>query len=336
MAKLVVHETYGQREFELVDREVAIGRELDNALRLSDPSVSRHHAVVRQGQDGFRIEDLQSSNGVLLNGARVPSAPLRDGDRITLGQMQLTFQDPAPASPAGTVRMDAEAMARFRNQTREPDPAEVTAPALAAPARAAGKSRTKPGPAFLHPHLPDIPDDAMPLVNPDGTLQRGDLRTRFLAALIDASPVLVLTLLVVLLTRGILALFAGLLMLADLALMASYLVFMPLFWMRCGASPGKKAMKLRVVPVGDPFGRIGLDAALLRMAGYLANAVIAYILRGFLFRTLPPPDGFGAWTLVLAVLTLAFGAVPYLLILRPDRRALEDLFSRSMVIKVDR
>ena len=94
MAKLLVHESAGVREFEIVDEEVHMGRELDNTLRLPDPSISRHHCVLRRVAGGYEIQDLQSSNGVLVNGNRVQSSPLRNGDRITLGQVQLTFQDP--------------------------------------------------------------------------------------------------------------------------------------------------------------------------------------------------------------------------------------------------
>ena len=94
MAKLLIHESAGVREFELVDNEIHIGRELDNTLRLPDPSISRHHCVIRRIGDGFEIQDLQSSNGVLVNGNRIQTSPLRHGDRVTLGQIQLTFQDP--------------------------------------------------------------------------------------------------------------------------------------------------------------------------------------------------------------------------------------------------
>jgi uncharacterized RDD family membrane protein YckC len=348
MAKLLVQETNGAREFELVDREVHLGRELDNALRLSDPSVSRHHAVIRQGPDGYAIEDLQSSNGVLLNGARVPSAPLRDGDRITLGQIQITFVDPAPASPAGTVRMDAEAMARFRERTREAEAGASLPAAAPAPAQAPDLPEAvpggKPGPAFLHPYLPEVPDDAVPLTSPDGTVQRGDLVTRLLAALIDFSPMLALSLLATLLSAGILSVFAVLFMLANLVLSVAYLILMPLYWMRCGASPGKKFMKLRVVPEGDPTGRLDLNGALLRLAGYLANGAVAWLFRDILVRLLAPAGllglasagNFAAWTLGFSLASLVLGVLPYLLILRPDRRALEDIFSRSLVIKVDR
>jgi len=137
MAKLLVQEGNGAREFELVDLEINIGRELDNTLRLPDPSISRHHAVIRLGPAGYEIQDLQSSNGVLLNGSKVASAPLRDGDRITLGQMQLTFVDPktagADSNPLGTVRMDPEAMARIWAGAAPPPVPDPPPPAAGAP-----------------------------------------------------------------------------------------------------------------------------------------------------------------------------------------------------------
>ena len=105
MAKMLVQETAGLREFELVDDEVPIGRELDNALRVADPSISRHHAVIRRTPAGYEVQDLQSSNGVLVNGTRMPTALLRDGDRVTLGQVHMTFVDPVPAEALATMAM---------------------------------------------------------------------------------------------------------------------------------------------------------------------------------------------------------------------------------------
>jgi hypothetical protein len=101
---------------------------------------------------------------------------------------------------------------------------------------------------------------------------------------------------------------------------------------------------LRVVPEANPTGRLDLNGALLRLAGYLANGAIAWILRDILFRILAPAGllglvaagDFTAWTLGLGIASMGLGLLPYLLILRPDRRALEDIFSRSLVIKVDR
>jgi len=136
MAKLLVNENSGVREFELLDAEIHIGRELDNTLRLPDPSISRHHCVIRKTAAGYEIQDLQSSNGVLLNGSRVQSSPLRDGDRVTLGQIQLTFsappepgatvainvsQAPPAVNPLGTVRMSPEEMAAIHGGAPAPE-----------------------------------------------------------------------------------------------------------------------------------------------------------------------------------------------------------------------
>jgi len=341
MAKLLVQENDGAREFELVDLEVNIGRELDNTLRLSDPSVSRHHAVLRLGSSGYEIHDLQSSNGVLLNGSRVPSAPLQDGDRITLGQMQLTFVDPKPvaaASPLGTVRMDPAAMARLWAEPPKaaPEPPAAPAPPVEAPRAPAA---ALPGPSFLHPYLPSLPDAAVPLLGADGTPLRGDFEVRLKAGLIDASPMLALSFLAMVFaifpTPGLGCLYGAL----NLLLFVGYLILLPLYWMRLGATPGKTLMKLRVVPEGNPSGRIDLNAAVLRLLGYLANGVISWALRDLIIRTLLPLSGpFPGIPriLLLEALSLATGIVPYLLILGPGRRALEDLFSRSIVIRVDR
>lgn len=163
MAKLLVQESGADsREFDLVDAEVHIGRELDNALRVPDPSISRHHCVVRKTGSGFEIQDLQSSNGVLVNGNRVQSSPLKHGDRITLGQVHLTFMDPgadegatvaiqaaAPENPAGTVRMSADQMAAIHATNAPKKTPESAAP----PAAPSG-----PPPAVAPPAPKPTPD----------------------------------------------------------------------------------------------------------------------------------------------------------------------------------
>lgn len=135
MAKLQVHDSAGVRDFELEGPEVSVGRELDNALRLPDPSVSRHHGLFRRTDGAWEVVDLRSSNGVLVNGDRVQAHRLADGDRITLGQVRLTFRDPRaiPLLPdgtpiAGTVRMSREALAAFHASRRPGDPAPPLQP----------------------------------------------------------------------------------------------------------------------------------------------------------------------------------------------------------------
>ena len=113
MAKLLVHESTGIREFELMDEEVRIGRELDNTLRIPDPSVSRHHAVLRRTPQGYMIQDKQSANGIVIKGKKVTEAALADGDEFLLGQVQITFRNHdntgAAVSPVTPNAKSAEA-----------------------------------------------------------------------------------------------------------------------------------------------------------------------------------------------------------------------------------
>jgi hypothetical protein len=108
---------------------------------------------------------------------------------------------------------------------------------------------------------------------------------------------------------------------------------------RLGATPGKKIMRLRVVPEGDPVGRIDLNGALMRLLGYLVNGAISWFIMVIILKTLMPHAllDLGPGELVLIKgLSLAAAILPYLLILGAERRALEDKFSRSIVIRVDR
>jgi pSer/pThr/pTyr-binding forkhead associated (FHA) protein len=54
--------------------------------------VSRFHAEIRSEADQWVIVDLDSTNGTRVNGAPVTSAPLRSGDRIRLGEIEVLFE----------------------------------------------------------------------------------------------------------------------------------------------------------------------------------------------------------------------------------------------------
>jgi len=83
----------GDRTVALPAAGVTIGRATDCDVVLDDPGVSRRHAALRPAAGGWVIEDLGSTNGVLVNGRRVgePRA-LAPGDRIELGAILLTFE----------------------------------------------------------------------------------------------------------------------------------------------------------------------------------------------------------------------------------------------------
>ncbi len=73
-------------------RRLVIGRSKDCDVQLSDPNVSRRHAELRQEGASYWIVDLDSTNGVEVNGRRLKRAKLEDGDRVLLGSTELVFR----------------------------------------------------------------------------------------------------------------------------------------------------------------------------------------------------------------------------------------------------
>jgi Protein of unknown function (DUF3662)/FHA domain len=87
----VVTLSYDGTTHELKQRRVVIGRSRDCDVQLSDANVSRRHAEVRQEGASYWVVDLDSTNGMEVNGKRVKRAKLRDGDTVTLGSTEITF-----------------------------------------------------------------------------------------------------------------------------------------------------------------------------------------------------------------------------------------------------
>jgi hypothetical protein len=75
----------------LVPPRVSLGRALDNDIVLDDPRVSRYHAELRTGVDGWSVYDLGSTNGTYVNGARVTACALRASDRLSLGDHEFVL-----------------------------------------------------------------------------------------------------------------------------------------------------------------------------------------------------------------------------------------------------
>jgi len=96
------------RDFVLQEGETTIGRGIDNEVILSDVSVSRRHVRIDREGSALTLHDLGSGNGTSVNGHRVRSVLLEDGDRIELGESVLVVRvpgaplaavDPAPIVP---------------------------------------------------------------------------------------------------------------------------------------------------------------------------------------------------------------------------------------------
>jgi predicted component of type VI protein secretion system len=87
----VVHVLGGQQPPARIRGQAVLGRLPDCDITLDDPSVSRQHARVSESEGTWRITDLQSTNGVKVNGERVQERQLAHGDRIQLGTVRLSF-----------------------------------------------------------------------------------------------------------------------------------------------------------------------------------------------------------------------------------------------------
>jgi len=83
---------FGSRRIPLDGRVVTIGRLPDRDVVLDDVGVSRLHAEVRRVGSAFRLVDVGSANGTLVNGTRVVEQALMDGDAIRIGDVELTFR----------------------------------------------------------------------------------------------------------------------------------------------------------------------------------------------------------------------------------------------------
>jgi len=79
------------REMVIQSPLVSIGTLPENGLVLTDPTVSRKHAVVEETPGGYLLRDLDSTNGTFLEGVRVREGYLSSGSVIRLGQTEMTF-----------------------------------------------------------------------------------------------------------------------------------------------------------------------------------------------------------------------------------------------------
>ena len=89
--RLLVRSEEGREVVHVLGRKTSIGRTPDNDLQLDAKFISRHHAVILAGPVNTVIEDLNSTNGVQVNGRRIARQTLRDGDQIIIGRAHYRF-----------------------------------------------------------------------------------------------------------------------------------------------------------------------------------------------------------------------------------------------------
>ena len=147
MATLILlHGSTPDREIEIGERTLRLGRGDQNDVVLPDPgkSVSRFHAELRVEQGRFIVVDLNSQNGVWVGGRRVPQAALEPGVPVVLGTYQLILLKPErlaqPDASDATVVTGTGTPPLVRQATEiapMPAPVPPAPPKPAAPAKPA-------------------------------------------------------------------------------------------------------------------------------------------------------------------------------------------------------
>ena len=101
----VLRELAGGREHPLRGKVTLIGRDPACDVVVRTDQTSSRHAIIVQSGDSYSIEDLESVNGVYVNGARIRGrTPLRPGDRVEIPGFAASLQTTAHPSPRAAGR----------------------------------------------------------------------------------------------------------------------------------------------------------------------------------------------------------------------------------------
>ena len=94
VTRLLIGNIDGQElRFPLFKDRLTIGRTVHNDIQLNAAYISRRHAAIVTDEDGTRIIDLGSKNGVYVNSRRVTEQALQNGDVVTIGSAEFKFEE---------------------------------------------------------------------------------------------------------------------------------------------------------------------------------------------------------------------------------------------------
>jgi pSer/pThr/pTyr-binding forkhead associated (FHA) protein len=106
----------GGQVMELTAPDLVLGRHSQADLRLPLPEVSRRHCRFVHSAGGWELIDLDSLNGVYVNGMRVERALLHTGDSVRVGNVELEVDPACGTEPVMPIRNVADA---FGAETRK-------------------------------------------------------------------------------------------------------------------------------------------------------------------------------------------------------------------------
>ena len=126
--KVIIEDDEGRKTVVPFSRdEITIGREQGNTIRLPERNVSRHHARLTRNNGAVLVEDLDSSNGVRVNGEKIDGPTrIKEGDLVEIGDYDLGIEgklesvaSPVVGAPAGPLP------AKFTAGPTRGDPADT-------------------------------------------------------------------------------------------------------------------------------------------------------------------------------------------------------------------
>ncbi|HEV2692761.1 MAG TPA: FHA domain-containing protein [Verrucomicrobiae bacterium] len=131
MAKLVIlNQGMTGRSIELTVERTTVGRVEENTVQIADASVSSRHAEILLRGTDIVIRDLNSTNGTFINNEKISEAPLKPGQTLRFGQVEIKIDDGKPVGGPSAP-----------NYAPSSAPAPVSAPAPApAPKRSEGST----------------------------------------------------------------------------------------------------------------------------------------------------------------------------------------------------
>ena len=160
MARLVLS-LDGQQlaEYNMSKERYTIGRLPDNDIRIDNPAVSGHHALIINILNDSFLEDLNSTNGTYVNGKIIKKHAMQHGDVITVGHHSLRFIDGEADEPADEFERTMVIGAADAAKLRMPPAVHAAAPAAAvtpagAPATAGKPAAAASGQSFPNGVLP--------------------------------------------------------------------------------------------------------------------------------------------------------------------------------------
>lgn len=107
---IILNTELAGREFSCVRTELKIGRTDENDIAIDHRSLSRTHCkVVREDSGEWRVIDMQSANGLMVNGESYAQSALRSGDVLELGHVKMKFVGAGEKYDAADVVADAAA-----------------------------------------------------------------------------------------------------------------------------------------------------------------------------------------------------------------------------------